>query len=669
MKDVIFVSYWTSKYEKAAKRLKASLDKFGCVSDIREILDAGWVASVRYKPTFIRKMLAEHPDCRGVVWIDADGDVVARPELFGHIEEDLCCRFLHWNTKNVDELLSGTVWVKNSPEMIALLDRWIAELAKAPMTLLTPEQAVLHNMVDPGRKHTGEEVFDGGGVKIRSLPEPYCRIIGRDGGRRGVPSDSVIVHYQFSRETRYGRSPAAHLSEPTKVGGVRADAQKAPTSSRQKITLRKAIRTKPVARAPKARRQDLERERVPDSVKSALRRRRIKAMREKTVRDEVERVRTEKMISLAAGYRTRLGRLAEKRLSRIAKLKRPGVEVYSGGVVGHPPTVAQVRNANAAMSELVHCSVFDGVLPPEQMLLVAGNSPTVELVPDKLWQHVPVVGCNRALRYRLWPSWLFIADREPYCQERDSGRLLQASRDVNICISDSVFAPDVLLRGPKALKERWAQPVPDEMPIYLYRIGPRRKKWTYRDVLARPGVLPINTYSFEAPVASCLNVVGSMLQAAMILGASKIGVIGVELKWPQTGKSHFFGDGKKVGAYPQDGSIEIIVAALRRLKSVAEHAGVEIVNLSPVRNTPFSTVFKHRPIEKWGAHALDRPRWGKTTVPKVAAKIAREDAQAISLILCEAEEFPGPGEDDAEGDLREELVRDIPGAIEAPGEE
>jgi len=325
------------------------------------------------------------------------------------------------------------------------------------------------------------------------------------------------------------------------------------------------------------------------------------------------------------------------------KLEKYGVDAkkhnqYWGGVVGHIPDKNVVKIAHAQMGQMRRAEEFDGVLDPGTIAIVMGNSPTMTLIPSEIYKKAPVIGCNRALMHTSYPHWMCIADREPYCQERDSGRLEKAvEKGVRLLLSDSLFDPTVLLRGPKDNPRRWAQHIP-EFGGHMYKVGPKRKKWRYPDLLEHPELLPVNTYSFEAPLVTCQNIVGSMLQSAMIMGAKTILCIGIELKWDSNGKSHFFGNGTAVGAYPQDGSINVILAALKQLKTVAESKGIKILNISPIKHTPFSKVFGISSIDKWLEKLTAREDWNDKTRVVGIPESNKEQKDAISLLCSEIED-------------------------------
>ena len=619
-RKVVFISYWTPPYQKAAMRLKASLDKLGLASDINEIPDKGWQANVRHKPTYILEMLRKHEDAYAVVWIDADGDVVQKPELFWQIEDDLAVRFLHWQAKDVDELLSGTVFARRTDNMLKAMEAWIKELAVAPQNLSCPEQRTLQNMLPTLP------------ITVNRLPEPYCRIL-KDRGRHGVPADSVIVHYQFSREVRYGRTPAAHLSGPTKVGNTRIAVANAPhKASRVEIRKQQHASLKAKIR-PKKNPPATTKPRVADSIAASLRRRRIFAMRNQIVkRDSDKKVNNDAIRVMAEMIRAKkMGKMLTG-----SNLPSPS-RACAGGVKGHPCSPQQNREARARMATMPQASELDGMLSYYNDCIVMGNSPTIKTIPVELLNRIPTVGCNRALKYKeYWPDFLVIADREPYCQERDAGRLeAAAAAGTRLLLSDSLFDPTIELRGPYSNEQRRAQQTPD-FHAYLYKIGPRKKSWNYQDVLDGRCSLPINTSCFDWPVVSCLNVAGSMLQTAMILGAKRIACIGIEFKWANAATSHFFGCGSDVGAYAQDGAVELILGAMRQIKRAAKDAGIEIINLSPVKDSPFSSVFGSYPLSKYIEESSEFPVWSRKN-PKLEVSEIADEQEVISAIYREAE--------------------------------
>jgi hypothetical protein len=252
-------------------------------------------------------------------------------------------------------------------------------------------------------------------------------------------------------------------------------------------------------------------------------------------------------------------------------------------VRGHKPKPAELKKALDGLESLPKASKFDGA-HRGRTIVIMGNSSTLKKFDLSPLSKYVVIGCNRAL-FRpigLKMDYLMVADREPYCQERDSGRLAEFASNGGVVLgSDSLFDPRICLRGPYSNKNRRAQPVPD-FPVHVYPIGggPEYK-------------------TFAHSLASFANICGSLVQAAIIMGAKRIVSIGIELKWPARGPSHHFGDGRKVGAYPQRTSIPGTVRCLQGAKKECERRGIKFFNLSPVKECPFASVFGNYSWQKF----------------------------------------------------------------------
>jgi len=215
-------------------------------------------------------------------------------------------------------------------------------------------------------------------------------------------------------------------------------------------------------------------------------------------------------------------------------------------------------------------------------ILLVGNSYSQYGV-DPSAEGYPTLACNRALKPRrdglkFTPTYLMIADREVYIQERDSGRLEEYSKIGKLLLSETIFDPKIKGKRADMNKDREypAQPVP-YFRWHPWRVG----SWQ----VAR------NFDSFKEYLCSCAgNIVGPMLQAAAILGATKIEVMGVDLTWRPGIPSHIYGDGEEVGAYPP-ASLPHTLQLLKRTKEELLKRGIEVVNLSPWKITPFAKVF------------------------------------------------------------------------------
>lgn len=132
-----FISFYTGHYEWDAEQLKKSLNKLGIDSsnvDYREQVGS-WEANTQMKAQFILDKLIKNDS---VIWTDADSRVRQTPSFFDSITTDVGLFFLpkelsggwvppeHSILQNVDSYLqSGTMYFKNNPRVIKLLETWI----------------------------------------------------------------------------------------------------------------------------------------------------------------------------------------------------------------------------------------------------------------------------------------------------------------------------------------------------------------------------------------------------------------------------------------------------------------------------------------------------------------------------------------------------------------
>jgi hypothetical protein len=175
-----FISYYTPNYEQQANRLRESLNGLGLPYTIEAISTLGsWDKNTHYKPEFILKHLI---GCDAVIWTDADSIVRENPILFDELNCDVA--FHRFKGK---ELLSGTVYFKNTVATVALLLSWIEINREKP------------NVFD--QKNLDTAISLTSDLTIAELPPEYCFIydLSREyyGGRK-----PVIEHFQASRENR-----------------------------------------------------------------------------------------------------------------------------------------------------------------------------------------------------------------------------------------------------------------------------------------------------------------------------------------------------------------------------------------------------------------------------------------------------------------------------------
>jgi hypothetical protein len=198
MRNFIVTSYYTlnTPYQKVAHDyLMKTVADLKMESDIRGISTLGnWQRNTLFKPTFVKHMLEMHPD-KNVVFLDADAEILKYPELFDKIPEDcnLAVHYLDrdkWYNRNFGEpreLLSGTLFVQNTPEAKCIVEMWEQACSSHKMVW---EQYLLQATVE---KHH---------IKVYELPVEYAWIKTLPNGDTPFvkPNGDIIIrHNQVSR--------------------------------------------------------------------------------------------------------------------------------------------------------------------------------------------------------------------------------------------------------------------------------------------------------------------------------------------------------------------------------------------------------------------------------------------------------------------------------------
>jgi hypothetical protein len=175
-----------------SQHLLPSLEKLNLSHSIDVIENEGsWLKNVAQKPNVVLRAMEKYP-AYDIVVLDADSEVLTYPELFLSIpkEFDFACHILDWNSwyqnnSNVKEVLSGTLWVRNTPKAKELVTKW-RDLATSSFEW---EQKCLQKAI--------EEL----NFPVYNLPIEYCYISTLpDGSEPHVKCDPVIVHKQASRK-------------------------------------------------------------------------------------------------------------------------------------------------------------------------------------------------------------------------------------------------------------------------------------------------------------------------------------------------------------------------------------------------------------------------------------------------------------------------------------
>ncbi|MEK0338525.1 MAG: putative nucleotide-diphospho-sugar transferase, partial [Nitrosopumilus sp.] len=138
----IICAYYTKNttYEDHSKKFVESLRQFNLSYDITSIDNRGdWYANMQYKPIFLKQMLEKHYP-KSVVYVDVDATFCRHPKYFNKLEDtsevNVAVHILdHSKYKRKTqppEMLSGTIFLKNTKETNQIVNEWIWECKKDP---------------------------------------------------------------------------------------------------------------------------------------------------------------------------------------------------------------------------------------------------------------------------------------------------------------------------------------------------------------------------------------------------------------------------------------------------------------------------------------------------------------------------------------------------------
>ena len=189
----IICAYFTKNtpYEEHSKGFVESLKRFNLSYDVTAIDSKGdWYTNIQYKPMFLKQMLKKHYP-NSIVFVDVDAIFCRYPEHFNKLdntpEVNIAVHILDhskYGRKNrAPEMLSGTIFLKNTPTTKQIVDKWIQECKKNPKLW---DQRALATVLKSYNYYL--------------LPEEYVVIF----DYMSSVKNPVIKHFQASRENRRG---------------------------------------------------------------------------------------------------------------------------------------------------------------------------------------------------------------------------------------------------------------------------------------------------------------------------------------------------------------------------------------------------------------------------------------------------------------------------------
>lgn len=205
MSEFILGCFYTknSPYEEVFHNyLKKSIDKYKLNYIVVETQDYNnWYQNVAEKPKVILDILSSTLiSNKNLLFLDVDCTIEKSLDLFNNLPEeyDIAYHTLSWNfwygyhnKPDVKELLSGTMWFKNTPIIKELCLEWYKKAKESNEW----EQKVLSKVIQP--------YIANGLIKPYALPLEYCYMNSRPRGQLPlIKLDPYIVHYQKSRELK-----------------------------------------------------------------------------------------------------------------------------------------------------------------------------------------------------------------------------------------------------------------------------------------------------------------------------------------------------------------------------------------------------------------------------------------------------------------------------------
>lgn len=177
------VSYYTDNYAEEAEQMLETAMQFEIQTVLYPIKQQGdWAKNCNYKSTIIKNVFSV---CEGdILYVDADARFKSYPKLFDEIDCDIAFHRLN-NPGDPNELLSGTLFFKNTPKTKEVIDAWEKECQDRPEVR---DQKNLDKVL--------KSIPD---VRVYLLPVEYCAIFDHPSVRGTEP---VILHTQASRRLK-----------------------------------------------------------------------------------------------------------------------------------------------------------------------------------------------------------------------------------------------------------------------------------------------------------------------------------------------------------------------------------------------------------------------------------------------------------------------------------
>ncbi|KKN46752.1 hypothetical protein LCGC14_0669760 [marine sediment metagenome] len=202
----LVVAFYTldSPYEDEAIAFKKTCEEFGLELEMVGYPSRRtWVENAGLKPMFLHAMLQHHPG-RDLLYVDVDARFRQYPKMFDSFDGDIGVHYLK-SPNRPPHLLSGTIYLKNTPEVLKLVEAWYDAQLKKPRAW--------------DQKLLAKTIKDYPDLKIIDIPANYTQIfdIMKNVG------EPVIEHLQASRRFRklMNKSRIQYPHVPFAIGGTK----------------------------------------------------------------------------------------------------------------------------------------------------------------------------------------------------------------------------------------------------------------------------------------------------------------------------------------------------------------------------------------------------------------------------------------------------------------
>ena len=189
----IFNWYTTgSPYEEVAKRNALSFAIAESESNSYAIEGGeSWVKNCALKPTVCLALINTIPEGHGLWLLDADAEIINKPDFRGYnnTTAPYFSYVLHYRPSGAREVLSGTLWITNTPECKTLLANW-QDMCQANPDIW--DQKILSKIVSATTPIRGKEP-----LQISELDWRWAWISGISDP--GLEKNAYIRHNQMSK--------------------------------------------------------------------------------------------------------------------------------------------------------------------------------------------------------------------------------------------------------------------------------------------------------------------------------------------------------------------------------------------------------------------------------------------------------------------------------------